>query len=281
MKKALQDSTQAFQLSNAQSPDLQYYRLSVLPSLLDKVHANIKAGYDEFVLYEIGKAHNKKYHASDDEGLPREMEMLDGVYTSKRPKPGAAYYQLRRLLDYIASDLHISLRYKQITEPMDFPLTAPFDQARSALVETNDGTFIGMIGELQQQVIKNFKLPAYSAVMSLDIEGLRTAAEAATQSYQPMSKYPRVLQDISLKVPSDVPYDSLRAVLEESLRAVPMDTILTPVDMYQPEDDTSIKTVTFRVQVTSFERTLREEEVTKLVDDLARVAKQRLGAEII
>lgn len=59
MKRAEQDVSQAFQLSNALSPDLQYYRLSVLPSLLDRVHANIKAGHDEFVLYEIGKGHNK------------------------------------------------------------------------------------------------------------------------------------------------------------------------------------------------------------------------------
>ena len=281
MKKALQDTTQAFQLSNALSPDLQFYRLSVLPSLLDKVHANIKAGYDEFVLYEIGKAHNKKYHANDDEGLPLEMEMLDAIYTSKRPNQGAAYYQLRRLLDYIASDLHISLRYKQITEPINFPLTAPFDQARSALVETNDGTFIGMIGELQQQVVKNFKLPPYSAAMSLDIEGLRSAAEAATQSYRPMSKYPSVHQDVSLKVPSDVSYDALHAVLKESLSAVSMYTTLAPVAIYQPEDDRATKTVTFRVQVTSFERTLREEEVTKLVAELAEAARQQLGAEII
>ncbi|QWQ31996.1 hypothetical protein KOY48_03790 [Candidatus Minimicrobia naudis] len=29
---------------------MQYYRTSVLPSLLDKVHANIKAGHDAFLV---------------------------------------------------------------------------------------------------------------------------------------------------------------------------------------------------------------------------------------
>ncbi|HEY1064347.1 MAG TPA: phenylalanine--tRNA ligase subunit beta, partial [Candidatus Saccharimonadales bacterium] len=51
--KASQKREHAYKISNALSPDLQYYRLSALPSLLDKVHPNIKAGYDEFALFEL------------------------------------------------------------------------------------------------------------------------------------------------------------------------------------------------------------------------------------
>src|SRR5207253_378194 len=54
LEKVGQDTSKAFKLSNALSPDLQYYRLSLTPSLLDKVHMNIKAGFDEFALFEIG-----------------------------------------------------------------------------------------------------------------------------------------------------------------------------------------------------------------------------------
>lgn len=60
LEKATQDPSDAYALGNALSPDLQYYRLSLTPSLLDKVHANIRAGYDEFALFEIGKSHSKK-----------------------------------------------------------------------------------------------------------------------------------------------------------------------------------------------------------------------------
>ncbi len=57
LDKVGQDKKNAFQVANALSPDLQYYRLSLAPSLLEKVHPNIKAGYDEFALFELGKAH--------------------------------------------------------------------------------------------------------------------------------------------------------------------------------------------------------------------------------
>ena len=57
LDKVGQDKAQAYQLSNALSPDLQYYRLSLTPSLLERVNPNIRAGYGTFALFEIGKTH--------------------------------------------------------------------------------------------------------------------------------------------------------------------------------------------------------------------------------
>ncbi len=83
LKNAEQDVIQAYKLSNALSPDLQYYRLTVLPSLLDKVYTNIKSGHNEFALFEIGKGHLKS-KGLNKEGLPIENNYIDLVYTSKK-----------------------------------------------------------------------------------------------------------------------------------------------------------------------------------------------------
>ena len=278
MKRAEQDVSQAFQLSNALSPDLQYYRLSVLPSLLDKVHMNIKAGHDEFVLYEIGKAHNKKYHADDDEGLPAEMEMLDAVYASKKAGEGAPFYYMRRLVQALALDYGFTLRFKPVTESLDYPLTAPFDLSRSALLETYDGTFIGMIGELKQSVLKNFKLPDYTAAMSLDIEGLVSAINTPRQTYTPLSKYPSVTQDLSLQVAGDTQYADVFAAATESLNGE-FDIKVSPVSIYQPEN-ASEKTITLRFVVTSHERTLNDDDVKKVVEMAATNASEKCGATV-
>jgi len=117
--------------------------------------------------------------------------------------------------------------------------------------------------------------------MSLDIEGLRTASRAKGQSYRPLSKYPSVLQDISLKVPSSVTFSSLRRAIDNTVSGALLQVDVTPVAVYQPEHDTATKTMTFRIRVTSFERTLREEEVTALVTLIADAAKQKLGAELV
>lgn len=285
MKKAEQDATQAFRLSNALSPDLQYYRLSVLPSLLDKVHGNIKAGFDEFMLFEIGKGHNKKYHADDDEVLPRELEFVDAVYASKKPKSGAAYYVLRRQLDQLAHDLGIGeLVYQPIDQPMEFPVTAPFDQSRSAVVETAKGTFIGVIGELKQNVSTKFKLPQSAAAITLDFQGLKTAYQAATNSYQPLSRYPSVTQDISLKIDAKISYKTVVEVAQKALQKnIPDDTTVTiePVSIYQAGDNTDSKTVSLRLTVTSYQKTLRDSDVSSLLNAVGEAAAEKLDAKKI
>jgi len=277
--RAGQDATQAFKLGNALSPDLQYYRLSVLPSLLDKVHQNVKAGHDEFTLFEIGKGHNKKFHADDDEGLPSELEFVDAVYTSKKAKPGAAYYRLRRQLDELSKDLGTSLVYNAISEEMDYPITAPFNQSRSAMVEDVNGVFVGMIGELKQSVRKQFKLPDYSAAMTLDVQGLVTIYTTQSSSYAPLSKYPSVTQDVSLQIDQSVSYAELEKNIRETIAETAKDLAvdLRVVSIYRSEGNLSQKTVTLRLKVTSHDRTLKDTDVSDIVKT---VVERSVGEQV-
>lgn len=271
LKRAEQDSAQAFKLSNALSPDLQYYRLTVLPSLLDKVHANIKTGHDEFTLFEIGKGHNKKYHAAADDGLPGEMNFVDFVYASKKPKDGASFFQVRRMLDHLANDLRAEFIYKPVTERLDYPVTAPFDLDRSAMVETTDGVFVGMIGELKQSVVRAFKLPEYTAAATLDLEGLVKIAAGSGRAYRPLSRYPSVSQDVSIKTSRDEPYGSLLAKVEGVLGDTEHDVTVQPVSVYQPKDSTDSKTTTFRLVFTSHDKTLSDKDVTPIVQRIEQL----------
>ena len=273
IKRANQDVDQAFRLSNALSPDLQYYRLSVLPSLLDKVHQNIKSGHDEFMLFEIGKGHNKKYHLNDDEGLPKELNFVDGVYASKKPKSGAPFYQIRRIVSQLGQDLGLKLIFKQIDETLDFPLTAPFDQSRSALIETSDGQFVGMIGELKQSIIKNFKLPEYTAAMSLDLESIEIAVDKTGPTYRPLSRYPSIRQDVSIKANSSSTYQSVLDRVNEILSFEKLETSVVPTVIYQSKDDDQTKTITFTVTFTSHERTLSDTDVAETMKKLEQISQ--------
>ncbi|QJU07602.1 phenylalanine--tRNA ligase subunit beta [Candidatus Saccharibacteria bacterium oral taxon 488] len=280
LKNAEQDVTQAYKLSNALSPDLQYYRLTVLPSLLDKVHANIKAGHDEFALFEMGKGHSKM-HGLGEDNLPEASQFTDIVYAAKKSGAGAPFYTIRRLVEQLAHDLGTELVFKPIEEELNFPVTAPFDQSRSALVETTDGTFIGIVGELKQSVIKNFKLPAYVAAASLDTAGLETVYAKRASHYQPLSRYPSTTRDISLKVPSAVKYQQLLQTVDEVVQDVDMAVRLEPLTIYQSEDDAAQKTITWRLTFTSHERTLADKDITPVMQRIEQAAKDRWGAEIV
>ncbi len=278
LKNAEQDPSRAYRLSNALSPDLQYYRTSVLPSLLDKVHANIKAGHDEFMLFEIGKIHDKELPLTD-ENLPSEQTFVDGVYASKKPRAGAPFYKARKLVDRLLADINVEADFVKIVES-DADVPAPFDGQRSAWIVAENGDKLGIVGELSQTVRRNFKLPDYTAAFSLDIEKLQVClTENHEHNYRPLSRYPSTTRDISLKMQSAVDYASVYACAEEvAKKHRELQIGITPIAIYQPKDDDSTKTVTLSVKFTSAERTLADKDTAPIIEEIAAMAAEEFGA---
>lgn len=278
LKNAEQDPSRAYRLSNALSPDLQYYRTSVLPSLLDKVHANIKAGHDEFMLFEIGKIHDKELPLTD-ENLPSEQTFVDGVYASKKPRAGAPFYKARKLVDRLLADLNVEADFVKIAE-LDADVSAPFDGQRSAWIVAKNGDKLGIIGELSQTVRRNFKLPDYTAAFSLDIEKLQAClASSCEYNYRPLSRYPSTTRDISLKMNSAVDYASVYACAEEvAKKHRELQISITPIAIYQPKDDDSTKTVTLSIKFTSAERTLTDKDTAPIIEEIAAMAAEEFDA---
>ena len=286
LKNAGQDPSRAYRLSNALSPDLQHYRTSVLPSLLDKVHANIKAGHDEFMLFEIGKIHDKELPLTD-ENLPSEQTFVDGVYASKKPRAGAPFYQVRCLIEQLFKDLGIGFTVAEMNaENTDENLAdnaeiiAPFESDRSAWIVGESGEHLGVIGELKQSVRRNFKLPDYTAAFSLDLKKLQALLSDDRQhNYQPLSRFPSISQDISLRSKSDTTYHDLlqmvQRILEESKG---LHCNIKTLGVYQPEN-ADTKTVTFRITFTSYKHTLTDAKVKPIMDSIATAAITEFDAE--
>lgn len=289
LKRAEQHADQAYKLSNALSPDLQYYRLSVLPSLLDKVHANIKAGHDEFCLFEIGKGHDARLPHNED-GLPSERTFVDAVYAAKKARASAPYYQVQRMAVRLLSSLGVQFELIPMATENDdgeglsgveFEVAAPFDQRRSAWILCGKKR-LGIVGEFKQAVRRNFKLPEYAAGFSIDFDQL-LAQPRDKQTYRPLSRFPSTSRDVSLRAPRDVSYAELYHVVQAAVNESAGDIIVTiePRAIFQPANDHSIKTTTFRLRMTHYERTLTDADAKPIVDRVATMALAKLGAECV
>ena len=289
LKRAEQHADQAYKLSNALSPDLQYYRLSVLPSLLDKVHANIKAGHDEFCLFEIGKGHDARLPHNED-GLPSERTFVDAVYAAKKACASAPYYQAQRMAVRLLSSLGVQFELIPMATENDdseelggveFEVAAPFDWRRSAWILCGKKRF-GIVGEFKQAVRRNFKLPEYAAGFSIDFDQL-LAQPRDKQTYRPLSRFPSTSRDVSLRSPRDVSYAELYHVVQAAVGESAGDITVTiePRAIFQPANDHSIKTTTFRLRMTHYERTLTDADAKPIVDRVATMALAKLGAECV
>jgi phenylalanyl-tRNA synthetase beta chain len=288
LDKAGQNRERAFQLSNALSPDLQYYRTSLTPSLLERIHANVKAGHDSFALFEIGKAHVKGEPDPVDAKVPKEVNAVSVVFAADekaaRQLAGAPFYAARKYLNQLLQKATWDITLEPLEgadlyqNPWIEHMTAPYDPRRSAVLRDNNGMIWGVVGEYKISVRKALKLPAFTA--GFEIDPLLLMPQTGP-SYTPLSRYPKVEQDISLKVSTGVTYQTLYDELEAGLRELTDEhshTELLPLDIYQ-KDDT--KHVTFRLQIVHYDKTLVAAEVNELLDKLAARAKEKVGAERI
>ncbi|HEY1085506.1 MAG TPA: phenylalanine--tRNA ligase subunit beta [Candidatus Saccharimonadales bacterium] len=273
MTRAGQDPKHAYKISNALSPDLQYYRTALMPSLLDKIHMNAKAGYDEFAIFEQGKVHYKGEMDESESDVPNEDSHLAFVlaYGDKVSPEGAPYYFAINYLKQVTNSLELNLvklaDFDLESDEWGRQLAAAYDPNRSAVV-VRDGQIWGVVGEFKQSVRKAFKLPSFAAGFEVHQDVL----SKADNIYKPLSRYPSVSQDVSLKVEASVPY---QVVYEKALKAAfaskpeRTDIIVVPVTIYQANEDDKYKTITLRLNVTSHEKTLKELEVTVITDSIA------------
>ena len=280
LKNAEQDVTQAYKLSNALSPDLQYYRLTVLPSLLDKVYTNIKSGHNEFALFEIGKGHLKS-KGLNKEGLPIENNYIDLVYSSKKDKPGAPFYVTKKLINNLGKDLGVKFEFEKIVNQIDKQILAPFDIDRSSLIIMDNGDIVGLVGELKQSVIKNFKLPQYISAASIDIDILqKNISKNIGDSYHPLSKFPSTRRDISIEIDSAVSYKDVLNVVKNSLQKQDDEfTSIRLVDIYRAKDS-SFKTITLNISMTNYNRTLTATDASRIIENINKAISVKLNGSI-
>jgi phenylalanyl-tRNA synthetase beta chain len=252
--------------------------------LLEKVHPNNKLGFDNFTLYELGKAHVN--NVKDQDGLPTELERLAAVFTSKETDGGAPFFATRRYLEFLLEELRIKgVLFQKIDDNLmpDWQQAAqPFELSRSAAVYIGKD-FVGIIGEPNQKIKQALKLPKYTAQFELDIPML--LKHVSSIIYQPLNRFPNLEQDFCLRSDNDIPYQQLADFIVQNLEKLTSEQgcefNIKPIDIFQRHEDPKHKQTTWRVSMWHPQRTLTTEESNKVLDKLADSAKKELNAERI
>ena len=284
--KAGQDAKDAYHIRNALSPDLQCYRLSLTPSLLEKVHPNIKEGFESFTLFEIGRAHVRG--VVDEEKLPMELERLCLVVAKNksRKEAGAPYFAAKKQLENLLHNIGIrSVKYVPLGEELDKQWNVAakaYEPKRSAVIRYKEKT-IGLIGEPAQKLRQALKLPGFTAQAEIDTSVLATNSQPLL--YYPLNKFPPVEQDICLKTNIGVTYGELTDFVLNSLEKISGERgynhWLSPVDIYQRPQNKNHKQTTWHIVLSHPEKTLTTAEANKVLDKIAVDAKAKFKAERI
>lgn len=272
LKRAGQDPEMAYRIRNALSPDLQRYRLSLAPNLLDKVHMNIKAGQDEFAIFELGKCHIIDHLEEANKNgmkLPTEFQRLSFIYTNKNKTDGSPYYIAKKYLEELLTSLGVECNLVELDDEIfkpKIPICAPFQPGRSAGVEI-DGELRGIIGEFRPEVASNFKLPESSAGFELDL-CLLSEKFNLDANYKPLNRFPSVSQDVTVETKSSSFYidnfDKLQKDLSDNIGSSGIEFNVSPVSIFQ-QQDSDIKKTTFSIEFWHPERTLTSKEISSVI----------------
>lgn len=280
LQKAGQDVANSYRITNSISPDLQYYRQTLTPSLLGLVHPNVKQGYDQFAVFEVNKTHPKQ-HGLTDENVPEEVDMIALTIASKKTQNGSAFYDAKKMLDYLGSSLGLDLLYSPIDTDPNYPVSAPFEYRRSALVtDKKTDTFIGIVGEYKKSVSRAFKLPEYTAGFEIGTLPLHQAVAKLTSDYTPLSRYPGTERDICFQVNDSINYRDIVARVDSVLRDSNIETTILPVDIYKAENSDT-KNVTVRIKLTAHDRTLKGDEVASVIRQVTSTVVEELHATVV
>ena len=280
IEKVGQNPQNSYKIINSISPDLQFYRQTILPSLLAKVNQNIRAGFDEFSIFEINKTTHKLLGLND-ENVPNELQRMAFVYANKKGE--GAFYEVKNYANFIFSKLGVQVSFEEFN--IDFaPLATQFESKRSAILtfeeENGSKQLLGAIGEFKKSVQKNLKLPENSAGFEIDLEKLLRIINNK-KSLRRISKFQSVERDISLRVSRGLAFTQIFETLHEKCQTFGDEILveISPIDIYRVDEET--KNVALRFKITPFNKTLSGDEIQQIMKQIEQEAGKKLNAEII
>ena len=223
LEKAGQDPKNSYKIVNSISPELQYIRQSIVPSLLGKAYVNQKIPFDKFALYEINKVYQKAW-GMDAENAPVE-KMQMGMVLAERKGTGTAYYKAKKYTEELLKELHILVKFLPLKG--DSAVNKPFEPKRSAEIVV-DGEVVGVVGEFKNSVRLNFKLAEYLAGFELDLDKILEKANGKKEIY--LGEIEK--RDLTVKTAGT--YAELIEKIEKVLAKNNVVAEITPISIYQP-----------------------------------------------
>jgi phenylalanyl-tRNA synthetase beta chain len=257
-----QDPKNSYKIINSISPDLQYVRQQILPSLFEKAYDNIKDGYDRFVLFEMNQVFWKS-EGLNDEKVPVQFDNL-GLITIDTASADPGYYTAKLYAEAIARQLGITIKFVPRTKP--HKVGTYFEPKRSADIFIGENR-IGMIGELKNSVAAQFKLPPNTGIVEIGVDLLLSLLGDSKTSFR-SSDYPSVKRDLTII--SSASYQTIHDKIINILTEQGLIHQVTPVGVYQPKGKTT-KNLTFHLEFAHPDKTLTSAEISDIIKALEQI----------
>lgn len=266
------EARKPIQLSMPMSEEHSQLRLSILPQLLDVVKYNVARQIDSVAVYELGAV----FLANGENVLPQEREHLAGAITGlwhehawQGEKKPVDFFVMKGIVEGVFAQLGLTEKVEYRQAQLD-----GMHPGRTADILLS-GKIIGFIGQVHPTVEKELDLKE-TYVFELNLEAV-IAEEVAPLQYEAIPRYPSITRDIALVVDKAKEAGELQNIIVAAGGKLLKD--IHVFDLYEGERmEPGKKSLAFSLKYFDPEKTLTDEEVTKVHDKVLADLKEHAGA---
>lgn len=269
------DGSRYLRLANPLSPEREYLRQTLMVGLLEALALNLRS-WERVAIFEVGRV----YLPRKGQELPDEPPRLGLALAGRREErswlsPAAEemdFFDLKGVVEALLDRLGIvEARF----EPSEHP---SFHPGRQAALWLGDD-LAGHLGEVHPQVCAQFELPARRVCLA-EFHLLPFLQHSGLRLYEPLSRFPAVIQDIAVVVDEGIPAVRVAEVIRRAGGSLLRDVALFDVYRGSPLPEGK-RSLAYRLTFQAMERVLVEDEVNRLREKKIVPALEReLGATI-
>lgn len=250
------------EILNPLGEETSVMRTTLIPNMLDVISTNISHRVDGFGAFEYGNIFEKSAEE------PKQSERLClGLYGKNED-----FFAIKGIVETILGESGLS-GYE--IEPENNNTT--FHPGRCAKIVYNN-IYIGVLGELHPDVIENYDLGQRVYIAEIDADFV-FANSNRTVLYQPLPKYPSTSRDIALVVKDSVYVKQIDDIIRANGKGLVEDFKL--FDVYTGDQiENGYKSIAYSITYRSKEKTLTDEDVSKVHDKILSELSEKLDANL-
>ena len=261
-------------VANPMSSDQEYLRPTLRANLLATLAGNRRHEEEGIRLFELGKIYLPKQG-----DLPEEPEVLCGIISGSRADKSWLggngdydFYDVKGIIEGLLRYLGIEPGF----EKSDDGGLHPARQAAVVIEEDKKKTVIGTIGELHPKVADRFEVEGTACLFEIDVAAL-VPFVTDHRRYRPVPRFPGSIRDLALVVDADVTHRSITDIIKGFSLVSEVQLFDVYAGKQLPEGK---KSLAYRLVYQSPDKTLTDETVNKVEEQILKRLTKELGATL-
>lgn len=252
----------AIKLINPLGEEQSIMRTTILPNIMDVIARNYNRKIEEGQFFELSKVYLAEALPLTD--LAEERETLTiGMYGN------VDFFDLKGVVENLLEELNIK-NYRILSSNSD-----SFHPGRTAELIINNKR-IGLLGELHPDVLDNYDVPVRVYAAELNFDEIINQSNPEIK-YSPLPKYPSVSRDIAVVVDEEISAGQIEEIIKnkggKTVEGVKL------FDIYRGSQiEKGYKSMAYAITYRSEEKTLTEEDVSKVHNKILNSLASQVGA---